>query len=224
MSRRLLLLTGHFEAQFIRSQMVPPDGVADHVPTLDAVVEALDRSVENTTLLAFCTAVIVPRRVLARLPVPSYNVHPGPPDFPGRHPESWGAYRGCTRFGATFHEMAPRVDEGAIVDTQMIDVAPGSGQLEFGRQALRAALVLLARWIPRLLDGDGRLPPGGAAWSGHKTTHAELDAMTRLSPDVSRQEFERRRRAFAEVPGSRLSVLLHGCEFVHITPEPSQPA
>ncbi|HLY58541.1 MAG TPA: formyltransferase family protein [Stellaceae bacterium] len=220
MPRRLLLLTGQLEARFVTTQLARPGDVIRPVASLDELKAALDESEEAARLLAFCTAVIVPEPLLRRLPGPSYNIHPGPPSYPGRHPESWGAYDGCARFGATLHEMAPRVDEGPIVDVEWTGIPPAAGQLEFGRRALRASVALLARWYTRLLDDDGPLPRSEHAWSGRKTTHAQLLAMRQVPADVSSGELERRRRAFAEIPGTRLTLTLHGREFVHTVDEP----
>jgi methionyl-tRNA formyltransferase len=218
MAQSLLVLTGQIEARFIRMQLARPDDSIVHAATLDELDSALEAAAGAARLLAFCTAVIVPPRLLARLPGPGYNIHPGPPSYPGRHPESWGAYHGVTEWGATLHEMAPRVDEGAIVDVERIQVPAGAGQLEFGRRSLRAAVTLLARWFPRIIDGDGVLPRCGERWSGHKTTRAELEAMRRITPDMDEAEFTRRRRAFAEVAGTRLVFDLHGCEFAYTVP------
>ena len=224
MPRRLLLLTGQLEARFVTTQLARPGDLIRPVASLDELRAALDETDEPARLLAFCTAVIVPEPLLWRLPGPSYNIHPGPPSYPGRHPESWGAYDGCTRFGATLHEMAPRVDEGPIVDVEWTGVPPGAGQLEFGRRALRASVALLARWYVRLLDEDGALPRSRHEWCGRKTTHAQLEAMRHVPADVTQEELERRRRAFAEVAGTRLIVTLHGREFVHTIGEPGPDA
>ena len=228
MPARLLLLTGEFEAGIL----VP--FFTRHAP--DARIEAMQQSVDleaailagadGTRLIAFCTSTIVPEALLDRLPGPSYNIHPGPPSFPGRHPECWGAYHGAARFGATLHEMAPRVDEGPIVDVQWFEMEPGGGQAAYGMKAYQAAIQLLVRWAPWLAGDDRPLPRSQERWSGTKTRRADLEAMCRVTPDIDAVEFERRRRAFAEQPGSRMTVELHGREFRYeVPPEaPQTPA
>jgi|HubBroStandDraft_1064217.scaffolds.fasta_scaffold01156_5 methionyl-tRNA formyltransferase len=226
MPQRLLLLTGSFEAGILASHLGKQNSGCSVQPvaTLDKLEAALAEPAGTTRLLAFCTAVIVPRRVLDALPGPSYNIHPGPPSFPGRHPECWGAYEGLGRFGATLHEMAPRVDEGPIIDVAWFDLAPGAGQVEFGHGAFRAALQLVLRWAPPLTASAAPLPHSEHRWSGRKTTHGDLEAMCRIGPEIDGAEFERRRRAFAEQPGSRMTLTLHGCEFHYLAPQPSPPA
>jgi len=221
MLERLLLLTGSFEAGILAPHLVKqnPDCAVRPVDSRDKLEEALAEAAGTTRLLAFCTSVIVPQRILAALPGPSYNIHPGPPSFPGRHPESWGAYQGLATFGSTLHEMAPRVDEGRIIDVSWFEPPPGAGQLEFGYGAFRAALQLVLRWAAALAGDERPLPHSEHRWSGRKTTHADLEAMCRIGPEIDATEFERRRRAFAEQPGSRMSLLLHGREFHYVAPQ-----
>lgn len=198
-----------------------PECAIRHVETYGALETALPEGLAGTRLLAFCTAVIVPASLLNLLPGPSYNIHPGPPEFPGRHPESWGAYAGVGSFGATLHEMAPRVDEGAIIDVIRFEPPAGAAQLEFGFGAFRAALELVLRWGQRLTGDEMPLPRSELRWSGRKTTHAELEAMCHVTPDIDAEEFERRRRAFAEPVGSRMTVILHGRKFHYTAPDPT---
>jgi methionyl-tRNA formyltransferase len=225
MPQRLLLLTGAFEAGILAPHLAKQgeDCAIRPVDSLEKLEAALAEPAGTTRLLSFCTSVIVPRRVLALLPGPSYNIHPGPPSFPGRHPESWGAYRGVRNFGATLHEMAPRVDEGAIVDVCWFEPAERAGQMEFGFGAFRAALQLVLRWAVALTGDDAPLPHSEHRWSGQKTTHAELEAMCRIGPEIEAAEFDRRRRAFAEQPGSRMVLILHGRDFVYTAPTPPKP-
>ena len=229
MPRRLLLLTGEFEAGILIPFFTrhAPDARIEAVHLGGDLESAVLSGTEGTRLLAFCTSVIVPPALLALLPGPSYNIHPGPPSFPGRHPECWGAYRGVTRFGATLHEMAARVDEGPIVDVQWFEMTEtGGGQAAYGMRAYQAAVQVLIRWAPWLVNDDRPLPRSADRWSGTKTRRADIEAMCRVSPDIDREEFERRRRAFAEQPGGRMSVVLHGREFHYeVPPEaPKAPA
>jgi methionyl-tRNA formyltransferase len=219
MPHRLVLLTGPLEAKFLLPQLERAGGDCTlvHADTLEALERACALAPARTRILAFCTAVIVPASILDACLI-SYNIHPGPPSFPGRHPECWGAYRGVTRFGATLHEMAPRVDEGAIVDVHWIDVPAGSGQTEFGLRALRAAFMLFLQWAPALMGSEQPLPRSTLQWSGRKTRHADITEMCRFGPDIDREEFERRRRAFAEAQGSRMTLDLFGHEFHYTVP------
>src|SRR5579862_1895060 len=134
------------------------DALRRHNPSLPIVcVQAADQLANASLtagpfdrLVAFCTSVIVPAAELARLRGPGYNIHPASPDYPGSHPASFAIYDGATRFGATAHEMVPRVDSGPIVDVEWFDIAPGTGVLALEDQAGEAAARLFWRLAPLL--------------------------------------------------------------------------
>ena len=100
----------------------------------------------------------------------------------------------------------------------------GRGQAAYGLKAYQAAIQLLIRWAPWLINDDRPLPRSTDRWGGTKTRRADLEAMCRVTPDIGEAEFERRRRSFAEHPGGRMSVLLHGREFHYdVPPESLKP-
>jgi methionyl-tRNA formyltransferase len=226
MPQCLLLLTGSFEAEILAPYLTKSnaDCAVVSATNLEGLEAAIAESSGTPRLLAFCTAVIVPRRLLEALPGPSYNIHPGPPSYPGRHPECWGAYHGLDRFGATLHEMAPRVDEGPIIDVAWFDLPAGAGQVQFGYGAFRACVQLVSRWAPALTGDESNLPHSDHRWSGRKTTHGDLEAMCRIGPEIDAAEFERRRRAFAEHPGSRMTMRFCDRDFHYTAPQPPAPA
>ena len=58
----------------------------------EAVARLAREDLTGARLLSFCSPVIVPGEVLAALPGPAYNFHPGPPDRPGRYPSVFAIY------------------------------------------------------------------------------------------------------------------------------------
>ncbi|TAL02000.1 MAG: hypothetical protein EPO08_08265 [Rhodospirillaceae bacterium] len=198
---RIILLTSPEET--------PPLGgfLRAHSPALE-IVGAHDRATveyacasasPGTRLLSFCSPVIVPAAALAALPGPAYNFHPGPPTRPGRYPGVFALYDGDKQFGITVHEMAPKVDSGAIVAVEWFDLAPDSDLATIEKQTyLRLATVFrkLSKHLATCAAPLPRLPHG---WSGHKTTRAEALALARITPEMSESEIARRRRACGQI-------------------------
>ena len=213
MPSEIILLTGRREAPHLFEflQRCNPQAELHYCGTAEQL-EAAARP--GALLLAFLTSVIVPGRILERLGRPAYNFHPGPPTCPGRYPESFAAYRGETRFGATAHVMVRRVDEGEIVGVEWAEAPPGAGQMQLAEIGYGAAVRLFGRLAPRLATDDAPLPGIGVAWSGRKTTAAEYDALCEITPDIDPEEFLRRMRGFGENPATPLYLNLHGCRFV----------
>ena len=221
MPQTIVFLTGDFDAgdlcSFLAKQRVESDFVwVQDLSTLAAAIDSHDMT--SARLVSFCTGVIVPAAMLERFACGGYNIHPGPPTFPGRHPESWGVYLEAARFGATLHRMAPRVDEGEIIDSKWFDVPAKAGQRVLAEAAFKAALDLLLAWYGRLAGVDAALPANGEVWQGRKWRRADLDAITRFATDIDEIEFDRRRRAFAELPGCTLTLTAHRCEFIYTVP------
>lgn len=218
----LLLLTGRAEAAALAPSLARHNPACRIVPVadlggIDSVLDEGDGT--RARLVAFCTAVVVPPRILARIGCGAYNFHPGPPTYPGRFPSCWGSYEDARRFGATLHAMAARVDEGPIIAVEWFAVEPPVGQAALSDCAFAAAVDLFRRFAARLATA-ARLPADPAiAWSGVKRRLADYEAMCRVPPDIDATEFARRRRAFADLPGVRLSVELHGASFTRQAPE-----
>jgi methionyl-tRNA formyltransferase len=213
MSSALILLTGHREAPYLIDYI---RGYSTTLPIIHANdLEDLEREcLPGRVLIAFCTAVIVPAALLDRLDRPAFNFHPGPPTYPGRHPESFAAYDGVIRFGATAHVMVPRVDEGPIVGVEWFDVPPETGQMMLADLAFQATLRLFAKLAPIMALSAQPLKPIDERWSGRKTSRRDYDRMTDLPLNIDAVEFDRRLRSFGEDPETRITVTLHGRRFI----------
>ncbi len=223
----LVLVAGPREIAALRDFMAARNRAATVLPASDLarateIIGGLgDGALPSARLVCFCTSVIVPGWCLDRFPGPSYNIHPGPPTYPGRYPESFAIYDGATRFGATCHEMTPRVDEGAIVAVDWFDVDPGWHRVDLANHGFHAAVGLLSRLGDALATAPDPLPRLDMAWSGRKTRLADFRRMATVTPDMPQAEFERRYRAFGVNAERDFTVTLHGRRF-HLT-EPERP-
>lgn len=175
----------------------------NHVDGADSLRAALDlgggaAANVGCRLIAFCTGVVVPPDVLAALPGPAYNFHPGPPTYPGSRAAGFALYEGATRFGATLHVMERRVDEGAIIDVDWFDL-PADVKLrhdELEVMAYQRCIGLFQKYAAHLAADDAPLLHSAETWSGIKRTKADAAALREPPRDASEQEIRRRFRAF----------------------------
>jgi methionyl-tRNA formyltransferase len=165
------------------------------------------------TLLSFSTSVIVPAEVFEQFPGGAYNLHAASPQYPGRDPHHWAIYDGARDYGATLHVMGKRVDDGPIIDVELFAVAPDEKPMALLERANAAAFQLLARNAGRLTSGKLIVPDGKFAWSGKKHSRKDFLEMCRLDASLSREEFERRVRAFDVPHYDNITVTLHGRTF-----------
>lgn len=168
-------------------------------------------------LVAFRTNCIVPAEVLGRVSGPSYNFHPGPPAYPGRHPFALALYDGATEYGVTAHEMVERVDAGPIVGMLGFALPAGADPVWLMDQAHTALVQLFVMLAPQLAMADRPLPRTNLVWDqGRRSTRKALDGLCALSPEIGPDELERRLRALRSVraDGIRPYLTLHGRRFV----------
>jgi methionyl-tRNA formyltransferase len=188
---------------------VRPDLTLVTVRDLDALRAAV-RARPGARVLSVCSPVIVPPDVLEALSGPAYNLHPGPPDYPGLFPAVFALYDGAMSFGVTLHEMAPDVDSGVIVAANTVDIAPGMDRLALEALSWRLALHLLEGMAPALTDLSRPLPGLDLSWSGPARRRADFEALCRLPADVDEAEFRRRLRAVGEGPHHALRLPAFG--------------
>lgn len=196
----IVLLSGAEEGPPLRSLLHAVD------PALEiALAHAradFDRLVESLTgptrLVAFGSGVLVSAAQLRRLGRPAYNIHLGPPTFPGYAPAAFAVLADATRFGATAHVMTERVDEGPIVATEWFQLAPHLTTTDIEILAGAAAARLFHRLAPAFARLAAELPPSGEAWSGRKGTRAQLEALRDAPLQSGTDDFLRRQRALGK--------------------------
>ena len=181
-------------------------------PAVTRTLEDL-RQADTGTLVSFGTSVIVPRDVLERFEGRAFNVHPASPDYPGRDPHHFAVYDGVARYGATFHVMTAKVDDGPVLDVEWFDVPPGCAPGPLLDLANAASVRLLQRHGRALAEGLPIVPAGGMRWGARKRARADFRAMCALTPDISAEEFQKRFAAFDGGVYNNLTVQLHGWTF-----------
>lgn len=107
--------------------------------------------------------------------------------------------------------MTSRVDEGPIVDVEWFDVAPEETPEGLLKRADLAAVTIIHRLGLRLQSGP--LSPIGQTWGGRKTKRSDFLAMCQIYPDISREEFDRRYRAFNSDHHNNLIIVVQGKTF-----------
>ncbi len=201
MPEEIILLTGEVEGPHFRTMLESCNSglVIVHAETLEELETACLRPTAGgglRKLLAFSTSVIVPEAVLAALPGPSYNFHPGSPAYPGTHAASFAIYEGAEHFGATAHVMEDKVDCGPIVAAEWFVVPENTRFMDLELKTYELLLKMFADRVGHLATSDDPLPVIDAQWSGKKHTDAEFEAMKEIEADMEEAEINLRFRAF----------------------------
>jgi methionyl-tRNA formyltransferase len=215
MPREIVLLTGEREAPHLAGHLrvYAPMLAVRHVADRAALDQAFVVAAPGRRLIAFTTNVVVPGRYLAACEHGGYNFHPGPPSYPGVYPESFAVWDGAKRFGATAHRMLKQVDAGPIVASEWFDVPANCGRMHLATLAFEALVRLFGALAGPLANSDDPLSETGEAWSGPTRLRGAFEAMCRIEPGISEDEYRRRYRAFGEGPFQDMHMLVHGHRF-----------
>ena len=210
-----LLCNEVLDANFLTAilYMVKPELQVDVLFSAKDIEAWAPSITQKTRLIAFCSSVVVTAEILGKLARPAYNFHPGPPEYPGKHPVAFALYDGATTFGATLHEMAFPVDSGPIAGVLQFPVPPGSPYLWLMARTHQAALHLFLQSVVALARPSEPLNHLPISWGARRCGQKALDEACRLPFDITTDELERRRNSFGQVPGANLYVMLQNRRF-----------
>jgi methionyl-tRNA formyltransferase len=103
---------------------------------------------------------LLPQRQLDVASRGALNVHGSLlPRYRGRAPINWAILRGESETGATLHHMTARADAGDVVDQLRVPILVDDTAFDVSRKVTVAAEIVLARSLPRLLDGTAPRTP-----------------------------------------------------------------
>jgi methionyl-tRNA formyltransferase len=109
-------------------------------------------------LLSVAAPEIFGREALATAPL-VLNVHNGKlPDYRGMMPTFWALLNGDRQVVITLHEMAERVDAGAVLAEFPLAVRPGESAFDLAARAKEVAGREVARYLVGLTDGERPVP------------------------------------------------------------------
>jgi methionyl-tRNA formyltransferase len=144
----------------------------------------------------------------------AFNMHGSLlPKYRGRAPVNWAVLNGETQTGATLHEMTGKPDAGRIVDQEPVPILPDDLAVEVFGRVTAAAERVLARSLPRLLDGTAAMRAQdlsrGSYFGGRRPEDGRIDwrASAKRVHDLVRAVAPPYPGAFTEVEGKRLRLL-----------------
>jgi methionyl-tRNA formyltransferase len=110
----------------------------------------------------------------------AYNMHGSLlPKFRGRVPVNWAVIKGATETGATLHEMVEKPDAGRIAGQEAVPIGPDETAHDVFLKVTAAAVKVLGRTLPGLVDGTAVLEvqdlAKGSYFGGRRPEDGRID-------------------------------------------------
>lgn len=174
-------------------------------------------------VISLLNGYIVKRGLIEATGGRSFNVHPGPPEYPGRDPWHFAYYDGFPRAGATLHRMTAKVDDGEILDVAERDFEPALSVAQYAELCRRLAVSLLLRNLAAILAGTIE-PSCRRTWrSEAKRSRRDFANMCEIDATMSADEVARRLRSFHDPHHENVYTVIHGHKFFY-RPSAAPPA
>lgn len=144
-------------------------------------VLAICRAAAPDFLFSFYYRQMLKRPLLDVAPRGAYNLHGSLlPRYRGRAPVNWAVLNGETETGASLHVMDERPDHGALVDQCGVPILIDDTARDVFDKVTVAAEIVVARALPRLVDGTAELKPQdlsqGCYFGGRKAEDGRIPA------------------------------------------------
>lgn len=115
---------------------------------------ALVRELAPDLLLCFYYRIILRGELLGIPRLGALNLHGSYlPKYRGQVPVNWAVIKGDSETGATLHFMTLKPDAGDIVDQEKVAIEFRDTVLDVFEKVTRAAVIILERTLPLLLEG-----------------------------------------------------------------------
>jgi methionyl-tRNA formyltransferase len=137
---------------------------------------------------------IVPPDVVGHATHGAINFHAGPPEYPGIGCQNFALYEGAGEYGVVCHHMSPDVDTGQIIAVSRFAMFEADDVSSLLVRSYDYMLTLFHE-VMSTFAATGKFPVSSESWKRKAFTRKELNDLSVIPLDASREEIARRRRA-----------------------------
>jgi methionyl-tRNA formyltransferase len=169
-------------------------------------------------IFCFRSFYIVPDILLRRVKIASINFHPGPPEYPGSGCINFALYENSINFGVTCHLMTKKIDDGKIIQVRRFPISINDDVCKLLKKTHIELLTLFIKVTGDLsIKGKKFIDDSIKAskcekWSGKKRPISEINKLSLVKTNMSKDELERIIRA-TYTKNYPPKIIFHGYEF-----------
>jgi len=187
---RIIVLTKKVEAPFLQDFLQNENPNLEIKTALDEVElrEKVGNDGSCTRLLCFNSPIIVPKDILDELGPAPYNIHPGPPEYPGSYPIAFALKDNALKYGATAHEMIEKVDAGPIVYVCEMPIAADINLEQLTELAFNLGIEVFRKIAVHCAHSTVALPHLDRKWGKDKSTRKAYLELCKVPANASAEE------------------------------------
>ena len=145
-------------------------------------------------LISYLAQWVIPGGLINSAKLAAFNLHPGPPEYPGIGCTNFAIYNDEKIFGITCHHMLDRVDSGQIIAVRRFPVFETDSVYSLTQRCYVEILHLFEELISGIIRGEA-LPVSSESWKRKPYKRKELDALCQLTDDMKEEEVQKRIKA-----------------------------
>jgi len=145
-------------------------------------------------IISYLSRWVIPEYLLKKAKIAAINFHPASPEYPGIGCNNFALYENAKEYGATCHHMSATVDTGGIIDVKRFPVYPKDNVDTLLLRTYEFQLVLFYEILGKILNNE-ELPKSNEQWTRKPFTRIEFNKLSKITPDMSKDEMAKRIRA-----------------------------
>ncbi len=126
----------------------------------DGAYDDIVKNIAPDLILSLYYRNFIPESIFSRAKLGAYNMHGSYlPRYRGRAPLNWSIINGESYCGVSLHTIEKGFDTGLIADQEKVFIGPNEYVGDVVGRVADAAVLVLKRTLPSLLDGTVKLTP-----------------------------------------------------------------
>lgn len=172
---------------------------------------------EPEILISYQSPWIIPKTLLTRSKL-AINFHPASRDYPGSCCYNFAIYEGAKYYGVTCHIMEAKVDTGAIIAEKIFQVS----EIDTPETLKEKTMCYLITLFDLVLNDlkYNILEESSIKWSRKPFTYQDFEKLKQITPDMTKQEVEKRKRACKFTGYEGIYTVIHETKFNYESKNP----
>jgi methionyl-tRNA formyltransferase len=169
---------------------------------------------EGDYIVSYLCPWLIPGKLLKQAKKAAINFHPGPPEYPGTGCTNFAIYNQEKVYGVTCHHMAPVIDSGNIIAVKRFPLFPTDTVFSVTQRCYSYMLSLFYEVISDMIS-EKTFPVADETWKRDAYRLKDLNALKRITLDMSSEEIKRRIHATSYPGYDGAFIEIAGEIFVH---------